>query len=98
MGRHSSRRPLVIEPGAMQELEAIAFSASESKARREKAGVMIAYSKGARISRLEVVLQINRPRISRILNLALELGPLEAMKERRGGWKRQKNLLQEEAV
>lgn len=98
MGRHSSRGPLAIEPAAMRELEAIAFSAGESKARRAKAKVMIAYSRGLRISRLEVMLQMNRPRIRRILDLALELGPLEAMKERRGRGKRQRSPLHEEAV
>ncbi|MBP1627130.1 MAG: hypothetical protein H6Q00_1605 [Holophagaceae bacterium] len=98
MGRHSSRSPLVIEPGAMEKLEAIAFSEDESQARREKARVLIAYSKGLRISILERILQINRPRIGRILELAEELGPLEAMEEQRGRWKRQNRLLQEETI
>ncbi|MBP1626410.1 MAG: hypothetical protein H6Q00_885 [Holophagaceae bacterium] len=84
MGRHSMRSPLILSSETISHLMMVAFSPQEPEPKSVRARVILAYAGGARISTISRHLQLNRPRINRILDQAMGMGVLESLKERRG--------------
>lgn len=84
MGRGIKRAKLVLSGEAKGKLEGIAKSRTEALQRVERARVLLAYAEGARVTDLAASFGTNRVKIERILDRALEMGPVASLDDRAG--------------
>lgn len=75
------KEPLVLTAGEQEKLEEIAHSRTQSVQRVERAKMLLWYAAGEPVSTIAQKLRINRPRVYRCINKALEVGALTALRD-----------------
>jgi len=77
----AKRKPLNIQADIREKLVSISRSRTESAATVRRAQILLAYSKGMRISEIARELGTNRPMIERTIDKALTFEPMQALKD-----------------
>jgi len=82
----TKRKSLNLSTGDKEELTRISNSRTEGSAGVRRAKVLLSYNEGKRITEIARKMNTNRPMVERIIDKALILGPLKALRDlpRRG--------------
>jgi transposase len=77
----STKATLALDPDAAHTLESLCRSRTESRARVDRAGVLLAYAEGQSVAAIARRGSMSRSAVNRIVNRALEAGPLAALED-----------------
>ena len=75
----STKAALAVDPDTARTLESLVCSRTESRARVDRAGVLLAYAAGQSVAAIARQVSMSRSAVNRIVNRALEAGPLAAL-------------------
>ena len=82
------REKLILSVEGKEELETLVSSPTERMHRIERAKILLGYAGGASVSEIARKLGINRPKVGRCLNKALQLGVAAALRDLPGRGKK----------
>lgn len=77
----STRSPLILSVDVREQLSELARARSEPAQRVERARILLAFADGSSVSEIARELRVNRPKVERCIDKALELGPLASLKD-----------------
>ena len=77
----STRPALILSVDIREQLTAIARARLENAQRVERARILLAFADGKSVSEIARDLRVNRPKVERCIDKALEVGPLASLKD-----------------
>lgn len=77
----STRSPLILSVDVREQLSELARARSEPAQRVERARILLAFADGSSVSEIAREFRVNRPKVERCIDKALELGPLASLKD-----------------
>jgi transposase len=84
----SQKEKLILSVEGKEELETLVGSRTERMHRIERAKILLGYTGGASVSEIARKLGINRPKVERCINKALQLGVAAALRDLPGRGKK----------